>query len=77
MCIRDSLRSANNGTTAIINPMGVIEQNVDINKSGYIDLGESKKTDTTLFAKFGNKIFGLIILLYIFLFFSFNRIKNE
>ena len=32
------LRSANNGTSAIINPLGVIEQKVDINKSGYIDL---------------------------------------
>ena len=71
------LRSANNGTTAIINPMGVIEQKVDINKSGYIDLSESRKTEMTLFAKFGNKIFGLIILLYIFLIFSFKKLKNE
>ena len=71
------LRSANNGTTAIINPLGVIEQKVDINKSGYIDLIESRKIETTLFAKFGNKIFGFIILLYIFLIFSFKRLKNE
>jgi len=71
------LRSANNGTTAIINPMGVIEQKVDINKSGYIDLSESRKIEMTLFAKFGNKIFGFIILLYIFLIFSFKKLKNE
>ena len=71
------LRSANNGTTAIINPLGVIEQKVDINKSGYIDLIESRKIETTLFAKFGNKIFGFIILLYIFLIFSFKKLKNE
>ncbi len=71
------LRSANNGATAIINPLGVIEQKVDINKSGYIDLSESKKKETTLFAKFGNKIFGFIILLYIFLIFSFKKLKNE
>ena len=71
------LRSANNGITAIINPMGVIEQNVDINKSGYIDLGESRKIEMTLFSKFGNKIFGFIILLYIFLIFSFKKLKNE
>ena len=71
------LRSANNGVTAIINPMGVIEQKVEINKSGYIDLSESRKIDMTLFAKFGNKIFGFIILLYIFLIFSFNKLKNE
>ena len=57
--------------------MGVIEQKVDINKSGYIDLSESRKKEATLFAKFGNKIFGFIILLYIFLIFSFKKRKNE
>ena len=71
------LRSANNGVTAIINPMGIIEQKVEIHKSGYIDLSESRKIDMTLFAKFGNKIFGFIILLYIFLIFSFNKLRNE
>ena len=71
------LRSANNGTTAIINPMGVIEQKIDMNKSGYIDLSESRKIEMTPFAKFGNKIFGFIILLYIFLIFSFNKLRNE
>ncbi len=71
------LRSANNGSTAIINPMGVVEQKVDINKSGYIDLSESRRIEMTIFAKFGNKIFGFIILLYIFLIFSFKKLKNE
>ena len=71
------LRSANNGTTAIINPMGVIEKKIGINNSGYIDLSNSRKIEMTLFAKFGNKIFGLIILLYIFLIFSFKKLKNE
>ena len=71
------LRSANNGTSAIINPLGVIEQKVDVNKSGYIDLSETRKIEPTLFAKFGNKIFGFIILLYIFLIFSFKKLRNE
>ena len=71
------LRSANNGTTAIINPLGFIEQKVDKNKSGYIDLNKSTKIKRTLFAQYGNKIFGLIILLYIFLIFSFNKLRNE
>ena len=31
----------------------------------------------TIFSKYGNKMFLIIILLYIFLIFSFNRIKNE
>ena len=41
------------------------------------DLIESRKIEKTLFAKFGNKIFGFTILLYIFLIFSFKKRKNE
>ena len=71
------LRSANNGIAAIINPIGIIEKRVQFGKSGYVDLGERKKIQLTVFSKYGNKIFILLILLYIFLIFSFNRINNE
>ena len=71
------LRSANNGIAAIVNPLGVVEKQVDLNQSGYVDFIESKKIRPTIFSKYGNKIFGLMILLYILLVFSFNRIKNE
>ena len=71
------IRSANNGLAAIINPLGAIEQKVNFGKSGYIDYDEMKKIQPTVFSKYGNKIFGLLILLYIFLIFSFNRINNE
>ncbi len=71
------LRSANNGIAAIVNPLGVVEKKVDLNQSGYVDFIESKKISPTIFSKYGNKIFGLMILLYILLIFSFNRIKNE
>ncbi len=71
------IRSANNGISAIINPIGVIEQKVNLNQSGFIDFKESSKIQPTIFSKYGNKIFGSLILLYIFLIFSFNRIKNE
>ena len=71
------LRSSNNGISAIINPLGEIEQEVSLNESGYIDFSQLKKIHPTLFSKFGNKIFGIIILLYIFLFFSFNRVNDE
>ena len=57
--------------------MGVIEQKVETNKSGHLDLSETIKIETTLFAKLGNKIFGFIILLYIFLIFSFKKLRNE
>ena len=71
------LRSANNGVAAAINPLGEIEKKVDFNKSGYIDFYEYKKIQPTVFSIYKNKIFVLLILLYIFLAFSFNRIKNE
>ena len=71
------LRSANNGIAAIINPLGVIEQKVEFGKSGYVDFKEAKKIKPTLFSKYGNKIFIILILLYIFIIFSFNRFKNE
>jgi apolipoprotein N-acyltransferase len=71
------LRSTNNGITAIINPLGIVEQQVEFGKSGYVDFSESKKIQPTIFSKYGNKIFITLILLYIFLIFSFNRINNE
>ena len=71
------IRSANNGLAAIINPIGAVEQSVDFGKSGYVDFNEIRKIQPTVFSKYGNKIFVLLILLYIFLIFSFNRIKNE
>ena len=71
------LRSSNNGISAIINPLGIIEQQVAFNENGYIDFRQLKKIEPTVFSKYGNKIFGLIILLYIFLFFSFNKMNNE
>jgi len=71
------LRSANNGIAAIINPLGIIEQSVAFGQSGYVDFNKSRKIQPTVFSKYGNKIFGLLILLYIFLIFSSNRIDNE
>jgi apolipoprotein N-acyltransferase len=71
------LRSANNGIAAIINPLGFVEKRVEFGQTGYIDFNESKIIQPTVFFKYGNKIFGLLILLYIFLIFSFIKIKNE
>ena len=71
------VRSSNNGIAAVINPIGNIEQSVSFNQSGYADLEKVRKIQPTIFSKYGNKIFGLLILLYIFLIFSFNKIENE
>ena len=71
------IRSANNGISAIINPLGIVEKQVKFGNTGHIDFTESKVIKPTLFARYGNIIFIILILLYIFLIFSFNRIENE
>ena len=71
------IRSANNGISAIINPMGFIEQKVEFGSKGYVELSESKLIKPSVFMIYGNKIFLMLILLYIFLILSFNRIKYE
>ena len=71
------IRSTNNGITAIINPIGIIEQEVVFGSTGYVELSESKLVKSTPFMLYGNKIFLILILIYIFLIFSFNRLKHE
>ncbi len=68
------IRSSNNGISAIVNPVGIIEKKISLGQSGYIDFNETRVFKETLFSKYGNKLFFIIILLYIFLIFSFNRI---
>jgi apolipoprotein N-acyltransferase len=71
------IRSANNGISAIINPIGIVEQEVEFGSTGYVELSESKLVKPTTFMLYGNKIFLMLILVYIFLIFSFNRLKYE
>ena len=70
-------RAANNGMSALINPLGEIEKKINYGENGYIDFKERKYVDKTFFSKYGNIIFLILILLYIFLAISFNRIKDE
>ena len=71
------LRSSNNGMAAIINPLGQIEKKIKYGESGYVDFEKRRDLDKTIFATLGNRIFILLILLYIFLIFSFNRFRDE
>ena len=71
------IRSANNGISAIVNPIGIIEQEVEFGSTGYVELTESKLVKSTPFMLYGNKIFLILILIYIFLIFSFNKLKHE
>ena len=71
------IRSANNGISAIINPMGIIQQEMGSGSTGYVELLDSKLVKSTLFMLYGNKIFLILILIYIFLIFSFNKLEHE
>ena len=71
------IRSANNGISAIINPMGIVEQKVEFGSVGYVELINNKLTKSTPFKLHGNKIFLILILIYIFLIFSFNKLNHE
>jgi len=71
------IRSANNGISAVITPVGIVEKKIELKKTGNIELIESKQYKSTIFMMYGNSIFLVLILLYIFLIFSFNKLKNE
>ena len=71
------IRSANNGISAIINPMGIVEQEVEFGFTGFVELSKSKLVKSTPFMLYGNKIFLILILIYIFLIFSFNKLNHE
>jgi len=71
------IRSANNGISAVVNPIGIVEQKVEFGLTGFVELSESKAVKSTLFMLYGNKIFLILILLYIFLIFSFIKLTNE
>ena len=72
-----TLRSANNGISAIVDPTGFIVDKLEVNNKGVISINEIVYTNKTLFSTYGNKIYFLIILLYIFLIFSFKKMENE
>ena len=56
--------------------MGTVEKKIEFGLTGYVDFFESKPVKSTLFLLHGNKIFLILILLYIFLIFSFNRFNK-
>ena len=70
------IRSANNGITAIVNPVGIVEKKISTGNSGYIDFSNKRLSNVTLFSQYGNKMFLVLIFLYIFLIFSFNRFSK-
>ena len=68
-------RSANKGISAFINPNGKVIKSLDTGESGNIELNFPSFYEKTLFSNFGNKIFYLIIFLYMFLILIFKKFK--
>jgi len=68
-------RSANKGISAFINPNGRVLKSLHTGESGNIELNFPYFNQPTLFSKHGNKIFFLIILVYIFLTLVLKKLK--
>ena len=68
-------RSANSGISAFINPNGKVLKSLNTGESGNIELNFPHFSKSTLFSNHGNKIFFLIILLYIFLTLIFKKLR--
>ena len=68
-------RSANKGISAFLDPNGRIIKSLNTRESGNIELNFPSFGEKTLFFKYENKIFFLIILLYIFLVLIFKKFK--
>jgi len=68
-------RSANKGISAFINPNGEVIKSLNMGESGNIELNFPSFHEKTLFSNYGNKIFYLIIFLYMFLILIFKKYK--
>ncbi len=68
-------RSANKGISAFINPNGEVIKSLNTGESGNIEVNFPHFYQPTLFSIYGNKIFFLIIFMYIFLTLIFKKFK--
>ena len=68
-------RSANQGISAFIDPNGRVIKSLNTRESGNIELNFPYFVQSNLFSQFGNKIFFLIIFLYIFLIIILKKYK--
>jgi len=68
-------RSANKGISAFINPNGRVIKSLNMGESGNIELNLPNFYEQTLFSNYGNKIFYLIIFLYMFLILILKKYK--
>ncbi len=67
------LRSANNGISAVIDPVDGVKDTVNLKKKGVISLNSIKIYNKTLFSIYGNKIFFYLMIFYISFIFILKR----
>ena len=70
-------RSANKGVSGFIDPNGRSLKFLDRSESGNVEHIMPQPTEATLYSSYGNKIFFLIILLYIFLTLIFKKFETN
>ena len=70
-------RSANMGISAFIDPNGKVLKSLNTGESGNIELNFPYFYNSTLFSNYGNKIFYLIIFLYMFLILILRKYKIQ
>ena len=68
-------RSANKGVSGFIDPNGKSLKFLDTSESGSVEHKMPQLAETTLYSSYGNKIFFLIIFLYIFLTLIFKKFE--
>ena len=67
------LRSANNGISAVIDPIDGVKDSVNLKNKGVISLNSIKIYNKTLFSTYGNKIFFYLMIFYISFIFILKR----
>jgi apolipoprotein N-acyltransferase len=70
-------RSANQGISSFISPNGKVIKSLNLGEAGNLELNFPNYNHQTLFSYYGNKIFLLIIFLYIFLILIFKKLKTN
>ncbi len=70
---KNLVRSANNGISAHINPIGQIVKKVESTEKGTFEIKNFKKISRTIFSQHGNKIFFYFLLFYISLIFFLKK----
>ena len=73
---KNLIRSANNGMSVYINPIGQIVKKVESTEKGTFEIKNFRKISKTIFGQYGNKIFFYFLLFYISLIFFLKKKRS-